>query len=369
MFCRLKVSVQSYCSYIILPQSQRYSKSSLRDVLLRMHRLCNHSKRTRPPRSKFLRRSTKGCLIRAVGKGIYRYYDFTRKCFDTSHNLYIKELQYPSSTDFIHLLPPEIRPQRTESQPTQKQPLFDTIAVQPAPPIAALSSTINPTVEPTTFEEALQSPEAKLWIEAMIEEIRYTVDNHAFFLCDLPPGRKSIGCKWVYKIKRNANNTFERCRARIVAKGYSQVDFDKTYAPVVRIRHIFALAAFYGLYILHADAKTAFVNGNSDVELFFRYRPNGFAMESTDSRESVTCPSNTEYDYRIRHWRALPSVFDDIAYRLRLSFYCCDHPNRRSWSRVPVDYVVSPLSTVRHTVLVLGSIGLVTRYSAITVVL
>ena len=115
----------------------------------------------------------------------------------------------------------------------------------------------------------------------MIEEIRYMVDNHAFFLCDLPPGRKSIGCKWVYKIKRNANNKFERCRARIVAKGYSQVfhiDFNKTYAPVVRIdsiRHIFALAAFYRLYILHADAKTAFVNGNSDVELYID-QPQGF---------------------------------------------------------------------------------------------
>ena len=149
-----------------------------------------------------------------------------------------------------------------------------------APPITALS-TINPMIEPTNFKEALHSPEANLWIEAMKEEIQSMIDNHAFFLCDLPPGRKSIGSKWVYRIKRDANNKFERCRARIVAKGYSQVihiDFDKTYAPVVRIdsvRHILALAAFYGLHILHADAKTAFMNGDSDVELYIS-QPQGF---------------------------------------------------------------------------------------------
>ena len=105
------------------------------------------------------------------------------------------------------------------------------------------------------------------------------IENKAFTLCDLPPGRKCIGCKWVYHIKRNANNEFERFRARIVAKGFSQIlhiDFEKTYAPVVRIdsiRQLFAIAAFYNLHMIHADVKTAFINGESDVELYLQQIP------------------------------------------------------------------------------------------------
>ena len=74
----------------------------------------------------------------------------------------------------------------------------------------------------------------------MKEEMRsMDSENQAFILCDLPPGRRlRIACKWVYRIKHDGNNTFKRFRARIVAKGYSQVfhiDVEKTYAPVIRI--------------------------------------------------------------------------------------------------------------------------------------
>ena len=37
----------------------------------------------------------------------------------------------------------------------------------------------------------------------------------------LPPGKVSIGCKWIFKIKLKANGTVERYKAKLVAKGYS----------------------------------------------------------------------------------------------------------------------------------------------------
>jgi hypothetical protein len=113
----------------------------------------------------------------------------------------------------------------------------------------------------------------------MNDEVKSMLGNNAFTLCDLPPGRKCIGCKWVYRIKHNANNEFERFRARIVAKGFSQklhIDFEKTYAPVVRIdsiRQLFAIVAFYNLHMVHADVNTAFINGESDVELYLQQIP------------------------------------------------------------------------------------------------
>ena len=52
------------------------------------------------------------------------------------------------------------------------------------------------------------------------------MSNHSIIntwvLEKLPPGKKAIGSRWVFHIKRNADGTVEQFRARIVAKGYNQ---------------------------------------------------------------------------------------------------------------------------------------------------
>jgi hypothetical protein len=103
----------------------------------------------------------------------------------------------------------------------------------------------------------------------MESELQSIEDNKTWTLCRPPRDRRVIGTKWVYKTKRDGNNNFLRYKARLVAKGYSQIvglDFEETYAHVVRIdsvRCLFAIAAFFGLHIVHVDAKTAFLNGES----------------------------------------------------------------------------------------------------------
>jgi hypothetical protein len=86
----------------------------------------------------------------------------------------------------------------------------------------------------------------------------------------------------VFKVNVDGSNNIERYKCRIVARGFSQVaglDFDETFAPVVRIESVHCLLAytvFFGLHLLHIDCKIAkFLNGESDVELYI-VQPEGF---------------------------------------------------------------------------------------------
>ena len=58
---------------------------------------------------------------------------------------------------------------------------------------------------------------------------------------DLPKGRKAISSKLIFWVKRNADGSIECFKAHLVACGYSQVpgmDFDETFAPVVKLTSI-----------------------------------------------------------------------------------------------------------------------------------
>ena len=93
-------------------------------------------------------------------------------------------------------------------------------------------------IEPTIYKQALQD---KRWIQAMDDELTALKANNTWLLVDLPPGKKPIGCKWVYKIKLKAYVTIERFKARLVARGYTQthgVDYDETFSPVVKLSTI-----------------------------------------------------------------------------------------------------------------------------------
>ena len=54
--------------------------------------------------------------------------------------------------------------------------------------------------EPKRIQQALSSPKAKEWFEAMKEEMNSMKSNRVWDLVDLPPGCKTIGNKWVLNI-------------------------------------------------------------------------------------------------------------------------------------------------------------------------
>ena len=115
----------------------------------------------------------------------------------------------------------------------------------------------------------------------MHEELQGLEELNTWVLCKLPVGKKAIGLKWLYKMKVDGTGKFENYKSRLVAKGYAQIaglDFDETWAPVVRIesvRTLLAIAAMNGLVIIHMDARHAFLHGDSDFELYVE-QPEGF---------------------------------------------------------------------------------------------
>ena len=66
-------------------------------------------------------------------------------------------------------------------------------------------------VEPTSFEEAVGKRE---WEQAMDKEMAALDDNETWDLVQLPEGKKSIGCKWVYKVKHNVDGSVSRQKDR-----------------------------------------------------------------------------------------------------------------------------------------------------------
>ena len=91
---------------------------------------------------------------------------------------------------------------------------------------------------PNNVQEALADPR---WKVAMNEEMKSLQENNTWELVDRPPGKKPVGCRWVYTIKYQADGTIERFKARLVAKGYTQtygIDYTETFAPVAKINTI-----------------------------------------------------------------------------------------------------------------------------------
>ncbi|KAE8657742.1 hypothetical protein F3Y22_tig00116983pilonHSYRG00074 [Hibiscus syriacus] len=146
---------------------------------------------------------------------------------------------------------------------------------------APITSQSDQDGEPSTYQEAINSSDASLWMMAMQEEIEALHKNNTWDLVPLPQGRKPIGNKWVFKIKRNGDDQVERYRTRLVVKGYAQkegIDFNEIFSPVVlltTVRVVLAMCTTLNLHLEQLNVKTAFLHGNLEEEIYM-LQPEGF---------------------------------------------------------------------------------------------
>ena len=82
----------------------------------------------------------------------------------------------------------------------------------------ALVSALTQYHGPTSYEEASKDLD---WVQAMHKEIEALLANNTWELVTLPPGKRAISNKWVYRVKLNSDGTLERLKARLVIGGFT----------------------------------------------------------------------------------------------------------------------------------------------------
>nr|GEX28956.1 hypothetical protein [Tanacetum cinerariifolium] len=93
------------------------------------------------------------------------------------------------------------------------------------------------------------------------------------------PRVRPIGTKWVLKNKKDERGIVIRNKARLVAQGYTQeegIDYEEVFALVVRIdpiRRFLAYASFMGFIVYQMDAKSAFLYGTIDEDVYVMQPP------------------------------------------------------------------------------------------------
>ena len=128
--------------------------------------------------------------------------------------------------------------------------------------------------EPSTYVEAIKD---ECWREAMRKEIQALEDNETWTVENLPPKKKAIGNKWVYKIKYNSDESIERCKVRLVILGNKQVkdiDYNETFTPIaklVTVRMFLVVATGWELHQM--DVHNAFLHGELDEEVYMQMPP------------------------------------------------------------------------------------------------
>jgi hypothetical protein len=127
------------------------------------------------------------------------------------------------------------------------------------------ANSIQTVKEPLSYAEAVTGPQAKDWLRAVAEELDSHKVNNTWTHVRTAKGQKVIGCKWVFKVKRDQDGNISRYKARLTAKGYSQthgVDYNETFAPTVRfatMRIFFAITAAHNWTMSQLDVKTAYL--------------------------------------------------------------------------------------------------------------
>ncbi|KAH9717541.1 hypothetical protein KPL71_021864 [Citrus sinensis] len=190
-------------------------------------------------------------------------------------------IQQPLPPEAIstRLSPPSPPPEPILRRPQKgtRYPLCNFVSYHRySPQHRSFTVAVSQDIEPTSYAKATSHSH---WQEAMQSELAALEANHTWSLTSLSPGKKPIGCRWVYKIKRHLDGTIERFKARLVVKGYTQlegIDYHDTFSPtakMITVRCLLALAAAQNWSLHQLDVNNAFLHGDLHEEIYMSPPP------------------------------------------------------------------------------------------------
>ena len=134
-------------------------------------------------------------------------------------------------------------------------------------------NTTTKSKDPQKYSEAMLD---QLWRDTMKEEINSQERTKTWSVCTLPPDKKPIGCKWLYKTNYHADGTEERKKGRLVGKGYTKeegVDYQETFSLVAKlstVRVLIDVVAKMNWSLTQLDISNAFLNGDLEEEIYMK---------------------------------------------------------------------------------------------------
>ena len=90
--------------------------------------------------------------------------------------------------------------------------------------------------KPRSHTKALQSPQSEDWKKAEAKEIMSLESCGTWEVVPRPDDINIVSCKWVYWVKYGADGEVTRYKARLIARGFTQIhglDYSETFALVI----------------------------------------------------------------------------------------------------------------------------------------
>jgi hypothetical protein len=115
----------------------------------------------------------------------------------------------------------------------------------------------------------------------MVEEFSALSQINTWILVPRPPSKNIVGGKWIFKTKHRPDGSFEKYKARLVARGFTQrhgIDYDDTFSPVVKpstIRMVLSIAVSRGWALHQVDVSNACLHGFLSEDVYMQ-QPPGF---------------------------------------------------------------------------------------------
>ncbi|GFX74415.1 copia protein [Trichonephila clavipes] len=138
---------------------------------------------------------------------------------------------------------------------------------------------------PNCYKQAIRSRDASKWHDAMDKKINVMMERKVWDLVDHPDNIKILENRWVYTIKYDENNEIVRYKARLVARGNTQLrceSFDEVYSPVFNftiVRFFFTICVCLWKWMhIQVDITNAYSYANLDTVIHMK-QPTGYEID------------------------------------------------------------------------------------------